>query len=265
MSDLCQVVPEENSNTDIFSSSTNALYKYDFVINNYTDSHLCQMRQYLNKNCRKWIMGFEIGESGTPHIQGYMSLIRKCRKSTIIRATIGDHISMRPVRNDTACQQYCMKDGKYESRGFPQPIRIIEKLYQWQSNIIDIYDCVPDDRSIYWFWEPNGGVGKSAFVKYMVVKYGVLFCNGGKHTDLINLIFNNSTDDFKCIIWDIPRASEGKVSYSTLECVKNGMICNTKYETGVKCFNPPHIFIFANFPPENPEKLSTDRWKIIEL
>jgi hypothetical protein len=43
------------------------------------------------------------------------------------------------------------------------------------------------------------------------------------------------------------------------------MICNTKYETGVKVFNSPHIFVFANFPPDKPDELSNDRWIIKEL
>lgn len=265
MSDLCQVVPEENGNTDTFSSSlSNALYKYDFVLNNYTIEDCARIKEVLSKICKKWIIGYEIGESGTPHLQGYIHLLKKERKSTLIKK-LGSRVSFRPCRNEAALIDYCLKDGKTESFGFPKPIKIIDKLYQWQSNIIDIYDSEPDDRSIYWFWEPVGGIGKSAFVKYMVVKYGVLFCNGGKHTDLINLVFNANMDTCKCIIWDLPRCTEGKVSYSTLECVKNGMVCNTKYETGVKCFNSPHIFVFANFPPENPEKLSADRWKIIEL
>ena len=43
------------------------------------------------------------------------------------------------------------------------------------------------------------------------------------------------------------------------------MICNTKYETGVKIFNSPHIICFANFPPDNLEQLSADRWIITNL
>ena len=66
----------------------------------------------------------------------------------------------------------------------------------------------------------------------------------------------------KCIFWDLPRSTRGSISYSTLESVKNGLVCNTKYETGVKAFNPPHIIVFANFPPEKVEELSADRWKI---
>lgn len=68
-----------------------------------------------------------------------------------------------------------------------------------------------------------------------------------------------------CIIFDIPRNHGGNISYDTLECIKNGMVCNTKYETGVKLFNPPHVIVFANELPSDTEKLSADRWIIKEL
>jgi len=123
----------------------------------------------------------------------------------------------------------------------------------------------PDDRKIYWFYETIGNVGKSALVKYLVVKYNCLFCQGGKESDIMNLVFNRDMDATNCVIFDIPRAHRGNVSYSALENIKNGLVCNTKYETGVKIFNSPHIICFANFPPSKPEELSQDRWIITEL
>jgi len=102
-------------------------------------------------------------------------------------------------------------------------------------------------------------------VKYCVVKHRVLFCDGGKKSDLINLVFNQDMDLTRCVIWDLPRSAMGNISYATLEAVKNGMVCNTKYETGVKIFNSPHIIVFANFPPDSPAQLSEDRWVIEEI
>jgi hypothetical protein len=150
-------------------------------------------------------------------------------------------------------------------KGFPKPIKIIENLYRWQMDIESIYDNEPDDRSVYWFWEAEGNIGKSAFIKYMIVKHKVLFCSGGKHNDIMNLVFNQDMNETKCVIFDIPRSHKGGISYASLESIKNGMICNTKYETGVKVFNSPHIFVFANFPPDKPDELSNDRWIIKEL
>jgi len=42
------------------------------------------------------------------------------------------------------------------------------------------------------------------------------------------------------------------------------MITNTKFETGVKVFNPPHIVVLSNEYPDT-EKVSLDRWCIKEI
>ena len=155
-------------------------------------------------------------------------------------------------------------DGRQWTKGFPKPIKIIENLYPWQLEVETIFKGDVDDRKIYWFFDRVGNNGKSAFVKYMVIKHGCLFCDGGKKADLINLVFNNDMDACNCVIWDLPRNTGNNISYSTLESVKNGMVCNTKYETGVKCFNPPHIFVFSNAEPDCT-CLSEDRWDIRKI
>lgn len=255
----------EVGNNDTTSlSSKNQLYKFDFVLNNYTELERANIITKLREISKKFIVAKEIGEQGTPHLQCYCSLKKKMRFDTLNKA-LGNRCSIRKCRNEDALIEYCKKEGNYETFGFPKPIKIIENLYPWQQGILDIYLTEPDERTIYWYWDSSGNIGKSAFVKYMVIKHNVLFCNGGKHSDLINLVFNANMDDCKCIIWDLPRSTKGKVSYATLECVKNGMVCNTKYETGVKCFNAPHVFVFANYPPDDTSELSEDRWKIIEL
>jgi len=255
-----------NGNIVIPSVILHPKYEYDFVLNNYTEDEVCQLIAILPTICKKALFGYEIGEGGTPHLQGYINLIKKDRMTGLLnKYSCFKRCTFREARNVEALIKYCQKDGKVWSYGFPKPIKVIQELYTWQKDIEDLFHTEPNDRSIYWFWESIGNIGKSAFVKYMIVKYKCLFCDGGKKADLINLIFNCNMDDCKCIIWDLPRTAKGHISYSTLESAKNGLICNTKFETGVKVFNSPHIFVFANFPPDKPEELSADRWIIKEL
>lgn len=241
--------------------------KYDFVLNNYTEEEVRALRAVIPEICIKGGWGHEVGESGTPHLQGGLWLKKRVRFRTL-QTTYPEafgRASFRLIRNEEALIKYIQKDGDTWLYGFPKPIKTIENLYDWQQEIVNIYNTEPDDRKVYWFWESVGGVGKSQFVKYMVVKYKCLFCDGGKKQDLINLVFNNNMDECKAVIWDIPRSTKGRISYATLESIKNGLVCNTKYETGVKVFNSPHIFVFANFPPDDEEQLSADRWVIKEL
>lgn len=244
----------------------NALYKYDFCLNNYTDNEVCLVKSTISKICTKGGFGFEVGETcGTPHLQGYLSLIKKERITGLAKKPGFSRASFRAVRNEPALIEYFQKDGNVWTFGFPKPIKVIEHLRPWQQRIKDIYDTEPDDRKVYWFWEKDGCIGKTAFIKYMVVKHKVLFCCGGKHSDIMNLVFNNDMDNCKGVFFNLPRANMGKISYASLESIKDGIVCNTKYETGVKCFNSCHLFIFANYPPENVELLSEDRWVIEEL
>lgn len=250
------------------SSSVNAQYKYDMVVNNYTDDEYQKVCQTFRAIGKKYVIAKEIGESGTRHLQCYISLRKKERITALHKMEGLERASFRKCRNEQALIEYCMKDGDFIGHGVtvpPKPVKIITDLYPWQKEIEKVYLSEPDDRSIHWYWESNGNIGKSAFVKYMVVKHGCLFCDGGKKADLMNLVFNNDMNTCRGIIWDLPRSTKGNISYATLEAVKNGLICNTKYETGVKVFNSPHVIVFANFPPDDENQLSADRWKIIEL
>lgn len=256
---------EEDGNNDS-SSSKNQLYRYDFTLNNYTDLEVSQVKSTIVEICKKGGFGKEVGEEcKTPHLQGAVWLKKKLRKTQLQKYPGFARTSLRPIRNEEAVIRYIQKEGDCWMHGFPKPIKIIHDLYEWQSNIEELSLTEPDERVINWYWEPEGNIGKSAFCKYMIVKHKALYCSGGKHADLMNLVFNCDMDECSTVIFDIPRAHMGKVSYSALESIKNGMVCNTKYETGVKVFNSPHIFVFANFPPDNVDSLSADRWNIVRL
>lgn len=247
------------------SKQSSPAIRYCFTLNNYTDEEYSSICSKITECCKISCIGKEIGESGTPHLQGYLEFKNKSRPLSIFK-NVCNRIHFEKSKGDKEDNlKYCSKENLTFSIGFPKPIKIITDLYLWQENIVSIIKTEPDDRSIYWFWESIGNYGKSAFIKYCVIKYNILYINGGKYSDIMNLIFNADMDRCNCIMFDIPRANRGSISYASLESIKNGLVCNTKYETGSKVFNPPHIIVFANFPPSCKEKLSTDRWKITNL
>lgn len=238
--------------------------RWCFTLNNWQKDEYSSILDIFKDKSKKWIIGDETGENnGVPHLQGYVEFKSKVRPKNIVpnNRLHWEKAKGTPLDN----LKYCSKQKVLDQFGFPKPIKVIENLYDWQKNIEHTFLQEPDDRKIYWFWESQGNIGKSQFIKYMIVKHGVLFCSGGKHSDIMNLVFNQDMDACRGVFFDIPRSNRGNISYASLECIKNGMVCNTKYETGVKVFNSPHIFIFANFEPEEPDKLSADRWIITEL
>lgn len=211
---------------------------------------------------KKFIIGNEVcPTTQKKHYQGFIHL-KKPMRPTELKLPMNPHIE--PCKgNEDQNIKYCSKEGDYYKEGFPAPIKTIE-LRLWQQNILHITLQEPSDRKIYWFYENIGNFGKSAFCKYMVVKHNALFCCSGKYADLINLVFNSDMDKSRTVIFDIPRNHKNSISYSALESIKNGLVCNTKYETGTKVFNSPHIIVFSNYPPESG-MLSNDRLIITEL
>lgn len=254
---------EEEGNTGPLPQPTRKTF-YCFTLFNFTEDIKIELNRQLGIICLKYKYGEEIcPTTNKPHLQGFFHL-KKAMRITEIKLVGNPHLE--PCKgNEEQNIRYVSKDGIVTSFGYPKPIKIIENLRPWQAEIERLCFTEPDDRKVFWFWESVGNVGKSAFIKYMVVKHNALVCQGGKHSDIINLVFNTDMDKSNILLFDIPRAHKGNISYSALECIKTGMVCNTKYETGVKVFNSPHILIFANFPPECPENLSADKWVVREL
>ncbi len=68
------------------------------------------------------------------------------------------------------------------------------------------------------------------------------------------------------VIIDLARTQAESVNYfyQFIESLKNGVLFSPKYESGQKIFKPPHVFVFANYEPDQT-KLSADRWNIVQL
>lgn len=66
------------------------------------------------------------------------------------------------------------------------------------------------------------------------------------------------------ILIDISRTMEDCINYDAIEKIKNGLICNMKYETGSFICNSPNICIMANCIPKIGA-MTIDRWKIYTI
>lgn len=254
-----------NSGSSPESQSTNQHKYWFFTFNNYDPDQPEIISQKLRSFSKisKFIFQEEIGEQGTPHLQGHVELRIRARWTEF---GLSKKIHWEPTRNFDAASKYCQKaetrNGKIYSLGFPR-IKIIENLFPWQQEVFNISETEPDDRIINWIFSKDGCKGKTALTKYLAVKKHAICCSSGKSADINNFIFNSDLENTNIVIFDLARAS-GNVSYESLEKIKDGMIFNTKYETGCKLFNPPHIFVFANKAPII-ENLSIDRWRIYEI
>lgn len=254
------------------SPRVSQLKKWFFTWNNYQIDKIKEMETLFSKICIKGLFQSEVGEEGTPHLQGAIWLKKEMRWTEF---NLPKEIHWEKMKSDTGSLKYCRKDGKDGFDGkfrwslnMPKPLKCLreDQLYEWQKETEKYCLEEPDGQSVKWIYDSVGGKGKSSFCRYMAIKHNTLVIRGGKLADIMNIIFNTNMDYVNSVLIDIPRCNKNKVSYASIECILDGMITNTKFETGRKIFNPPNVVVFSNFPPEmNDETLSMRRWKIKNL
>lgn len=242
-----------------------------FTFNNYSKTDWSLMKAIISVGSKVCICQEEIGESGTPHLQGYIHFKKKIRPKNMFDKRIHWEKARSKIQSMAYCQKddtrrgsrYIFRDGKWTET---KMLKIISELLEWQKKIIKLIDSEPDDRSINWYWEPKGGVGKTALCKYICHKYDALICSG-KCSDMKYGIINYiKTKGYppKVVIFDVPRYAYDYISYGGMEEIKNGLFFSPKYESEMCLFNCPHVIVFANQEPEK-YNMSLDRWRIEEI
>lgn len=242
--------------------------RWCFTLNNYTESEVSSIVPVLSDSCRVAFFAKEVGESGTPHLQGYLEFKKKSRPLSVFKSVCDRFHWEKAKGSKDDNLKYCTKSSDlFFFVGLPKPIRTIkpEQFYNYQKEIYDLIQTEPDDRTIHWYWEDEGHTGKSSFTKYLVIHHKAIVLSG-KASDCFNGVLDlvKKGEIPEIIIFDIPRVCSQYVSYQAIEKVKDGCFFSGKYEGGMCVFNPPHIVCFANVPPEIMY-LSADRWNINKI
>ncbi len=257
------VVPE-GGNTISPSVRISPAKAWCFTWNNYTEDDIGSMVPRFQELAKKYYFAKEVGESGTPHLQGTVEFKKKIRPLSL-RLSPSIHWEKRKGTWDQSVA-YCQKDdGEKYQHGF-KPKRPLKPLacelimFPWQQSVLDMVQREPDDRTIVWIWEDLGAVGKTTFLKYLM-RFEEAIPLEGKKADCLMMAHQNESEIY---IMDLERSIEQFVSYAAIEKVKNGCFMSGKYEGGIVNRNCPHMVIFANFPPERT-KLSLDRWDVYKI
>lgn len=262
-----QDVPGGDGNTKPQKGASPALH-WCFTYNNYSKDTINMLTNSLKGLCTKYVFQEETGENGTKHLQGYF-LLKKKERLTGLKKKLDDKIHLEKCRNIEDSIKYCQKldtrTGEVFKYGFPKEVKIISELREWQQQCLALLE-EENDRTIYWIWEKDGNVGKTAFAKYLYVTKNVMYITGGKGSDILHVSTEalKSNENCDTFLFDLPRQLEGHVSYSALEQIKNGFWTSTKYEGGTVCINNPKVMVFANWEPDM-SMLSRDRWEVFEI
>lgn len=262
---------EGRRNTSVVSTqsrkrarSVNPAKTWCFTYNNADVQLVDQMAS--DDRVQKFSAQQEVGAGGTEHVQGVLVFQEKQRPMSVFPELKEIHWEL--CRNYIASVQYCQKEETRKSGGktwsvgaeVPTTISVIDPK-GWQLTLLERIPRL-EDRKIYWYHEPRGGIGKSMLMKYLVVKQKALVLSG-KGADMKYAI-TIMKEKPKLIIIDVPRSSHQYISYSGIEEVSNGCFFSPKYEAGMCVFESPKIIVFANEVPDFT-KMSEDRWNLTDL
>lgn len=156
------------------------------------------------------------------------------------------------------------------------------KLRIFQKMIMDIVaiDKRPDGRSIHWWWEKEGNIGKTYLAKYMMMnwpEYYYVVQGGMAQRDFATIVAGALENGWNghCMLFCLTRSQEDHEGfYGNLESVCDGMVTATKYAGRTKVWAATHVVVLANWLPQMYQKdkktgeatdkltLSEDRWKI---
>lgn len=84
-----------------------------FTINNYTEEDIKRL-EGLDVDAYFTVFGEEVGEQGTPHLQGYIRAEKRLRRANIEKV-LGGRAWCAVTHNETAAIGYCLKDGRVHS------------------------------------------------------------------------------------------------------------------------------------------------------
>lgn len=239
-----------------------------FTFNNYEEGDVTALLAFLEARAAKWAFQEEVGEEGTPHLQGQLVLKKKERWSAF---GLSPSFHWEKTRHEQKAAAYCLKDetrkegGRRWVRGYavPVPLKLVEPTRPWQIELLDVLRGEPDDRTIHWYYDHAGGAGKSQMTKWLMAKQdAVLLC--GKRNDVFHGLMKRHEETGgwpTLVVYDVPRTNLEYVSYDALESIKNGAFFSGKYEGGQALFNSPHVVVFANEAPDRA-KMSADRWRV---
>ena len=101
--------------------------------------------------CRYLVVGREVGQSGTPHLQGFVIFNRSVRRSRVSGLLPRAHLEITRGTSEQAAT-YCKKEGDFDEYGtFPAGNRsnsVLQDLYEWGNAYIEEKGHAPTSPEI---------------------------------------------------------------------------------------------------------------------
>lgn len=267
------------------------IYVFSFTAFDHLESP-----DYYTNWCKKWgkhwTFQLEEGtERKTQHYQGIISLKTKRRLHEFLKLLRDEDelgsIHIRPTANTNVKggtkEFYVTKpDGrlggpwsdKDEIKFFGWDIeefKDMRNLYPWQAYIYNQREH-REKRTVNVIYDPKGDHGKSTFARLMEAhKHAIILNTSGDSermaASLCDELMGRENRDPKMIIIDLKRSANQKnphALFETIESIKDGRVCDTRYHYRKWIFHPPQVWVFCNRLPDD-FMLTHNRWKIWEI
>ena len=250
-----------------------------FTVNNYKDVEAIQA--WLTKNAKYAIFGREVGESGTPHLQGYCEFKSARVYSGVAKALENAHVEPRLASTAEPAVEYCKKEdkefwehGEVSAQGkrndldevrealddglsLRQVIRTgVAKNYQgirMAEKLLEIFELPRDCRPVvHWYWGKTGRGKSWTAKKEAIAMFGreqVYFANS-------NGKWFNGYDKHPAVIVDDLRYDWKKFADLLKFLDENPYRVETK--GGMRQFVATHIWITCPRKPADEYKYTSE-------
>ena len=230
----------------------------DFNLNPIsTDEHFVNCLQYSDSEKKDELVSKVIWDTigeWVPAVPYHKQCVNYLRNvGSWAEALVGEFSEYISHRLNWAASVYdlCQMVEKYEfPDGKPRP---------WQQAVIKMLEQPPDDRTIWWFYDEKGGMGKSHLCNWLIDHMNAFLCDSGGQKDI-----SYAYDRKPIVLFDLARDTKEYCPYRTMEGFKNGRLFSAKYKSTLKRFKIPHVVCFANYRPMF-DKISADQWRFVDM
>lgn len=127
--------------------------KWVFTLNNYTQEEYDKLSTIFNERIKYLVFGIEVGDSGTPHLQGYIVLVNRIRLSSL-RELVSLRAHFEPAKGShLQASAYCKKDGRFQEFGvLPSDAQgsacAFERFVTWAKQVTADTGFAPIEREV---------------------------------------------------------------------------------------------------------------------
>ncbi len=226
-------------------------------------------------------------ETKKRHFQGVIYIKKRCRKTAVLnhlaQSLEEDGVPRTAItvscltggKRSAAMKRYCTKtktriEGPFSNKKIYMGADlncVTETPTQVQKLVLAVLETKADDRTINYFWDTKGNIGKSKLTKYLAYNKMAKTIKVTTADRLASAICQAGAQP--AYVVDIPRTVDTTKSitgvFEVLESLKNGHVVNNMYGKDNTLFMAsPHVIVFANYPPDK-SRMSQDRWKVTNL